>query len=623
MQTTRHLIAIILSLGVFAYVLSACDSAMIEGLPVSTDLRADLVARQAAYRAGDPVLVDVTITNVSASNIKLLSWMLPADDLEEPLFVVTRDGQGAEFVGPRYKRPEPVDADFVRLDAGAKLTRQVDLAQFYDLSQTGEHEIQLVVGDYALRPFEGAATVVASNAVRVWIEGRAAAAGELSAPESVADSLAFSRCTTTQQSIITQAVANAKPYSHRALSYLRGHLPGSLYTTWFGNLSGGLIIAENHFTAIAGAFDSKQISFDCGCQNRKSYAFVIPNKPYKIHLCDPFWQAPLTGTNSKAGTLVHEMSHFTVVAGTDDYVYGQPACRRLAALHPRAALDNADSHEYFAENAPALKDEVPEPTDPPTPTDPPQVTETNTFITLGEVLNGQPGFVSVSGNVLGTNGVSVSGTVNVNFDKVVNGAWMYMNTAQRTLVNGSYDVAYWRVGVGQWRVRAVFPQQGDYVSSVSNYHPFEVKSGYRLVNRHSDKCMSLSGNNGGNGMAILQWDCSGNPSPGDGQVFTLYPLGGGDFNIVINSTGKCVDVAGVSQADGAYVQQWDCLGPGQRNQVWHVIPIAGQPPYVAFQAQHSGKCADVLGASTGNGARIGQWGCWWGGNQQWTLQGIN
>ena len=118
-------------------------------------------------------------------------------------------------------------------------------------------------------------------------------------------------------------------------------------------------------------------------------------------------------------------------------------------------------------------------------------------------------------------------------------------------------------------------------------------------------------------------DCSGSPSPGDGQVFTLVPLGNSGFNIKINSTDKCVDVASVSQADGAHLIEWDCLGPGQLNQVWHKIPIDGQPPYVAFQAQHSGKCADVLGAGTANGVRIGQWGCWWGGNQQWVLQAID
>ena len=62
----------------------------------------------------------------------------------------------------------------------------------------------------------------------------------------------------------------------------------------------------------------------------------------------------MTGTDSKAGTLIHEMSHFTVVAGTDDHAYGQTAARNLAKSNPKLAVDNADSHEYFAENTPNL-----------------------------------------------------------------------------------------------------------------------------------------------------------------------------------------------------------------------------------------------------------------------------
>ena len=55
------------------------------------------------------------------------------------------------------------------------------------------------------------------------------------------------------------------------------------------------------------------------------------------------------------GTLVHEMSHFTVVAGTDDWAYGQSAAAALAVSNPARAIENADSHEYFAENTPPLE----------------------------------------------------------------------------------------------------------------------------------------------------------------------------------------------------------------------------------------------------------------------------
>ncbi|MFZ1224247.1 MAG: M35 family metallo-endopeptidase, partial [Dokdonella sp.] len=60
-----------------------------------------------------------------------------------------------------------------------------------------------------------------------------------------------------------------------------------------------------------------------------------------------------TGTDSRAGTLVHETSHFNVVAGTQDNGYGQTAAHNLAVSNPAKAVANADNHEYFAENTPA------------------------------------------------------------------------------------------------------------------------------------------------------------------------------------------------------------------------------------------------------------------------------
>ena len=47
-------------------------------------------------------------------------------------------------------------------------------------------------------------------------------------------------------------------------------------------------------------------------------------------------------------TLVHEWSH--AVSSTDDNVYGETACHDLATTDPSKAINNADSHEYFAEH---------------------------------------------------------------------------------------------------------------------------------------------------------------------------------------------------------------------------------------------------------------------------------
>ncbi|MBF0274912.1 MAG: hypothetical protein HQK84_06745, partial [Nitrospinae bacterium] len=76
--------------------------------------------------------------------------------------------------------------------------------------------------------------------------------------------------------------------------------------------------------------------------------------PYLIYLCGAGLSAPASGTDSKPGTIIHELSHFTVIGGTDDHAYGQSGAQSLATSNPSNAILNADSYEYFAENTPAL-----------------------------------------------------------------------------------------------------------------------------------------------------------------------------------------------------------------------------------------------------------------------------
>jgi peptidyl-Lys metalloendopeptidase len=79
------------------------------------------------------------------------------------------------------------------------------------------------------------------------------------------------------------------------------------------------------------------------------YAYVYPNDDTKIYLGNSFPGAPATGKDSKAGTLVHEMSHFNSVGGTKDNVYGTKDAQDLAKTDPAKAQANADSFEYFVE----------------------------------------------------------------------------------------------------------------------------------------------------------------------------------------------------------------------------------------------------------------------------------
>lgn len=315
------------------------------------ELVVELALAQRSYGAKDPVLVTATITNLSNHPVKLLSWLLPDADLEEPLFNLTRDGAPVAFAGPHYKRPAATAADFVLLPAGASLERTVDLARFYDLTVAGRYEITL---DLPLGQDHGRR--ISAKGAGAWIDRHGAAQPEALNVTATAGTLGFSRCSATQQATLIEAAAEAGRISDAAVAYLAGPQSATpRYTTWFGAFSsGGWNTAALNFSKIADAFDTKNVVVDCSCKKRY-YAYVYPNQPYNIYVCKAFWTAPLTGRDSKGGTLVHEMSHFDVTAATDDWAYGQTACKDLALTNPTRALDNADSHEYFAENAPPLQ----------------------------------------------------------------------------------------------------------------------------------------------------------------------------------------------------------------------------------------------------------------------------
>jgi peptidyl-Lys metalloendopeptidase len=290
-------------------------------------------------------LFTVTVRNNGQSNARLLRWAVPDSELEESLFDVKLDGQPVQYLGAHYKRGVARAEDYVHLKPGESLTRTVDLTRFYDLSRTGTYSITVD------------AKGLKSNTVVVFLEGRKSGPVEDSGPVTVLGNVAFTKCDATQQSTILQAVSASNNMAADSLNYLTNTTPSGTarYTTWFGAFSStNWNTARTHFAAIKDVFDTKTLTVNCGCK-QNYYAYVYPTKPYEVFVCKVFWTAPMTGTDSKAGTLIHEISHFNVVAATDDWAYGQTNAKNLASTDPTKALNNADNHEYFAENTPFLQ----------------------------------------------------------------------------------------------------------------------------------------------------------------------------------------------------------------------------------------------------------------------------
>jgi peptidyl-Lys metalloendopeptidase len=325
------------------------DAAIDDGL-AADDIAVTLSASATKFRERDRVEVEVAFTNDSERPLSLLGWLTAADGLEDDLFEVAHGDAPIKYIGPHYKRPAPQAADYITLAPGETLTRTVDLTDFYDFSRSGDYRIR-----YAADP-QGRADGprAKSGRVEVWVSGRAAPRhDDVDAPRI--GGVSYNKCTTTQQATAYEALGAAATMAAGAMTHLNA-APSATprYTTWFGAFStSGWNTAKTHFTAIKDAVDNKPIKIDCGCK-KTYYAYVYPDQPYNVYVCKAFWSAPMSGTDSKGGTLIHELSHFTAVAGTDDHVYGQSGAKSLALSSPTQALNNADSHEYFAENTPAL-----------------------------------------------------------------------------------------------------------------------------------------------------------------------------------------------------------------------------------------------------------------------------
>jgi len=315
-----------------------------------------LSVAQGDFDSTQDVLVSVTISNPTKHTVRVLKWFTPVEGVEEPLFFILRDGEPVSYIGAIYKRPAATGRDYISLKAGESITSVVNLGEYYDLSVSGQYEVSYAVTTYNLFNEKGNAfkvrDVLTSDPITFKSNGRPTKRPTPTPTPPPSGLNTFNACTTDQQTIIASARDKATTYSEDSLSYLNAKKTGDRYTTWFGvyDLTRYNTVTT-HFDAITSAFNNVTINFDCKCK-QPYYAYVYPNQPYNIYLCKVFWQAPPAGTDSQAGTLIHEMSHFDVVASTDDFVYGQTGAMNLAITNPNDAVNNADNHEYFAENTP-------------------------------------------------------------------------------------------------------------------------------------------------------------------------------------------------------------------------------------------------------------------------------
>jgi len=173
----------------------------------------------------------------------------------------------------------------------------------------------------------------------------------------------FAGCSKNERGEAVAAIRNAKALSLSASVNIKDD---EVFERWFGKYSSrSSERVRANFKSIFTAIRTGRVTASCdpvsddGCEDG-TYAWVYDDEPYHVHLCPPFFELPtMAGLNpftsagengTREGTIIHEVSHFRVVSGTDDNCYSREECTEMAAGDVDAALENADSYQYFAED---------------------------------------------------------------------------------------------------------------------------------------------------------------------------------------------------------------------------------------------------------------------------------
>ena len=150
-----------------------------------------------------------------------------------------------------------------------------------------------------------------------------------------------------------------------------------------------------------------------------------------------------------------------------------------------------------------------------------------------------------------------------------------------------------------WRFFAQFqgttPTTSPTVSPTSS--PSPNPTAFRLRGEASGRCLDVAGASSANGAQAQIWDCHSNANQ-------QFAQNGQELRVM----GKCLDVA-PNAAAGTRVQIWDCNSGA--NQRWSLNSNG------TVTSAQTGLCLDVNGGAAANGSAAIVWSCHGGANQRW------
>jgi peptidyl-Lys metalloendopeptidase len=303
----------------------------------------------ATIKLVEQATISVEITNSAEYSLAVLRWNLPLDQrFQSDSFRVLLKGTPVTYIGSIVNYAGPFSYDYVFFEPNETKSFLVPLENSYDLSQPGEYDVVMVtdVLDYqttdvllprtreTFSPFSG----LISNSLQITtIQGLAQKILRAPYPCSSSENTQLNTAGTASKAMIGRADTRI----------LEGQT--ATYSEWFGAYTNA---RWTHVRDVIGRIlRNNVVVYRCDSE-QGVYAYVYPtDTAHNIYCCGAFWSAPVSGGyDTRAGTLIHELSHFNNIGSTQDYAYGTGAARQLASTNPDRARANADNYEYFSES---------------------------------------------------------------------------------------------------------------------------------------------------------------------------------------------------------------------------------------------------------------------------------
>ncbi|KAI1118419.1 neutral protease 2-like protein [Nemania sp. NC0429] len=300
--------------------------------------------------------VKATITNTGAEDLKVLKVGTLLDSAPVEKVQVFHGSNRLDFQGIRLRIANTGfdETAFQNIPAGQAVEVNFDAAELHDLATSGAYDfVASGVLSYAAAGSTEIAGAVpyTSNTLTAQVDGAEAAQARTTYVNK--RTAVQSDCTgsklTASRNAVTACRSFAAAASSAALSntakvneYFKSTSAGSRVASVFAK-----VISECGSTS-GGASRTYCSDIFSACASNV-LAYTSPSTSQIVN-CPLYFSALPATTNSchaqdQATTTLHETTHLSQVAGTDDLGYGYSAATRLSSSQ---ALNNADSYALFA-----------------------------------------------------------------------------------------------------------------------------------------------------------------------------------------------------------------------------------------------------------------------------------